>query len=178
MLTDYDVVEYKRIFKDNNLISEVTETSDYRVTFLLEDGFWRIRHMVKLESRPFGNETVQDTLKLHIKGINYYPQATAWDMYGDNFDANTIAKDFKIINTFKVFDNPNTIELTPDNKYLYVSCRGKNAQETYLTRSPNNGKIVVIDLDKKKILYSIFRRLVKILFIQQFKHKIDGLGKN
>ena len=65
------------------------------------------------------------------------------------------SKDFKIINTFKVFDNPNTIELTPDDKYLYVSCRGKNAAETYLTRSPDNGKIVVIDLDKKEILYSI-----------------------
>lgn len=108
VLTDYDVVEYKRIFKDNNLISEVTETSDYRVTFLLEDGFWRIRHMVKLESGPFKNQSIQHTLKLDIKGINYYPQGTAWDMYGDNFNADTITKDFKIIknanlNSIRVF---------------------------------------------------------------------------
>lgn len=108
VLTDYDVVEYKRVFKDNKLIFDATETSDYRVTFLLEDGFWRIRHMVKLESRPFENQTTQDTLKLNIKGINYYPQATAWDMYGDNFNADTIAKDFKIIksanlNSIRVF---------------------------------------------------------------------------
>ncbi len=108
VLTDYDVVEYKRIFINNNLISEVTETSDYRVTFLLEDGFWRIRHMVKLEHRPFENQITQDTLKIDIKGINYYPQTTAWDMYGDNFNANTIVKDFEIIkdanlNSIRIF---------------------------------------------------------------------------
>jgi DNA-binding beta-propeller fold protein YncE len=65
------------------------------------------------------------------------------------------SKDFKILNTFMVFNNPNTIEITPDDKFLYVSCRGKNAQETYLTRSPENGRIIIIDLNKKKILYSI-----------------------
>jgi Glycosyl hydrolases family 2, TIM barrel domain len=108
VLTDYDVVEYKRVYKDQQLILEVTETSDYRVTILLEDGFWRIRHMVKLDTEPFKEEANQKSVQADIKGINYYPQATAWNMYGDNFDADIIASDFELIrssglNTIRVF---------------------------------------------------------------------------
>lgn len=62
--------------------------------------------------------------------------------------------DFQIINTYKVFDNPNTISLTPDDKYLYISCRGPNDPETYLKRSPVNGRIEVINLIDKKTEYS------------------------
>lgn len=63
-------------------------------------------------------------------------------------------EDFQIINTFKVHENPNTISLAPDDKYLYVSCRGPNDPETYLTRSPENGRIEVINLIDKKTEYS------------------------
>lgn len=92
-----------------------------------------MRHIVK----------TKDDMKLYVSNM-YHDEIYEID-----------SKEFKIINTFKVFDNPNTIELTPDDRYLYVSCRGKNAVETYLTRSPDNGKIVVIDLENKKIFYSI-----------------------
>ena len=45
---------------------------------------------------------------MQIKGINYYPQDTPWDMFGDNFDAQVIAKDFDLIkktglNTIRIF---------------------------------------------------------------------------
>jgi len=59
--------------------------------------------------------------------------------------------DFTIINTYKVDYNPNTIAMTPDNKFIYVSCRGPNAPETYLERSPRNGFITIIDIENKKI---------------------------
>ena len=92
-----------------------------------------MRHIVK----------TKDDLKLYVSNM----------FHNEIYEIDS--KDFKILNTFKVFDNPNTVEITPDDKYLYVSCRGKNAPETYLTRSPENGKIMIIDLEEKKISYSI-----------------------
>lgn len=108
VLTDENVVEYKQILKNGNLIEEITEVSDYRVTLLLEDGFWRIRHMVKLSTKPYQSKSYENANILHIKGINYYPQATAWNMYGNQFDAEIIAKDFDIIkqsnlNSIRIF---------------------------------------------------------------------------
>lgn len=98
VLKDTDALEYKKVFKDNKLILETTEISTYKYVLLLEDGFWRIRHMVKESSEkyqdPYQKRTITDT---NIKGINYYPQATPWNMYGDAFDISIIEKDFKII---------------------------------------------------------------------------------
>lgn len=98
VLSDDNVVEYKRVFKQGYLVFETEEQSNYKVILLLEDGFWRIRHMVKESSDDVPNEkkTVL-TKNLNIKGINYYPQANPWDMFGKEFSKDTIAKDFKII---------------------------------------------------------------------------------
>lgn len=63
---------------------------------------------------------------------------------------------FKILNTFKVYNNPNTIDITPDDKYLFVSCRGPNNPEGgYLEKSLENGKIIIIDCEKKEIIGEI-----------------------
>ncbi|APX99604.1 glycoside hydrolase family 2 TIM barrel-domain containing protein [Lacinutrix venerupis] len=98
VVTDRNVVEYKRVFKAEQLVLETTETSTYKMVFLLEDGFWRIRHLVKESSKPFEAKAVKiETDSLNIKGINYYPQANPWNMFGDAFSTDTIAKDFKII---------------------------------------------------------------------------------
>lgn len=59
--------------------------------------------------------------------------------------------EFKIIHTYKVFSNPNTIDLK-DDKLLFVSSRGPNDPESYLNRSPVNGKITVIDVEKREII--------------------------
>ncbi|WP_179333617.1 cellulase family glycosylhydrolase [Winogradskyella costae] len=97
VLTDNDVVEYKRLFKDNQLITEITEKSSYKITLLLEDGFWRVRHMVKIKSEPYTAQVTQPVSTTTINGINYYPQATPWAMFGDHFDADIIASDFELI---------------------------------------------------------------------------------
>ncbi|WP_452232891.1 cellulase family glycosylhydrolase [Lacinutrix sp. MEBiC02595] len=98
VITDRDVVEYKRIFKAEKLVLETTETSAYKMVFLLEDGFWRIRHLVKESSNPLEAKTAKiKTDSLIIKGINYYPKATPWNMFGDAFAEDIIANDFKII---------------------------------------------------------------------------------
>ncbi|ARV05465.1 glycosyl hydrolase family 5 [Polaribacter sp. SA4-10] len=109
ILKDTNVLEYKKVFKDTKLILEATEVSTYRFVLLLEDGFWRIRHMVKEASEKY-KETPQKTTiaTTDIKGINYYPQATPWNMYGDEFDIHIIETDFKIIkeanlNSIRIF---------------------------------------------------------------------------
>ncbi len=53
VITDRNVVEYKRFYKNEELLFETKEVSTYKVMLLLEDGFWRIRHLVKQESSPF-----------------------------------------------------------------------------------------------------------------------------
>lgn len=58
-------------------------------------------------------------------------------------------KDFKINRTVKVFNNPNTIALLK-NRWLFVSCRGPNNKTDYTKRSPENGKIYVIDTNTMK----------------------------
>ncbi|WP_272149633.1 cellulase family glycosylhydrolase [Tenacibaculum aiptasiae] len=109
VLKDENVVEYKKIYHNKKLISEITEVSSYKMILLLEDGFWRIRHLVKENTNTYNEPKNDASLKYaNIKGINYYPQATPWDMFGKKFDIEIIKKDFKIIkdaglNTIRIF---------------------------------------------------------------------------
>ncbi|WP_117885659.1 glycoside hydrolase family 2 TIM barrel-domain containing protein [Aureibaculum luteum] len=109
VITDKDVVEYKRIYQDETILLENTEKSTYKIILLLEDGLWRIRHMIKEESVDNKNkfEPASNNFKA-IKGINYYPQDSPWDMFGDKYDTSIIEKDFKIIknsglNSIRIF---------------------------------------------------------------------------
>lgn len=45
----------------------------------------------------------------------------------------------------RVGSNPNTLALSSDGRYLFVSVRGKNNAEDYQKKGPEFGKIVVID---------------------------------
>ncbi|GAA4884853.1 cellulase family glycosylhydrolase [Flaviramulus aquimarinus] len=109
VLTDNNVIEYKRIYENEAVILETTEVSTYKIIMLLEDGFWRIRHLIKEESTDYKNEFAPASNSIStIKGINYYPQASPWDMFGNKFDTDTISKDFKIIkdsglNSIRIF---------------------------------------------------------------------------
>jgi 6-phosphogluconolactonase (cycloisomerase 2 family) len=54
---------------------------------------------------------------------------------------------FTITDTWKVYQNTNTIDLGPRDRYLYVCNRGPNAATGYLSRSPVNGRIHIIDVE-------------------------------
>ncbi len=110
---DKDVHEYKRIYQNDSLVLETEELVDYEFVMMLEDGFWRIRHMVKQNAKDFHFEPPTHNAKLDIKGINYYPKEHPWNMYGANFDKDAINTDFKILanaglNTLRVFVPYNT----------------------------------------------------------------------
>ncbi len=109
VITDKNVIEYKRIYENENIILETEEKSTYKIILLLEDGFWRIRHIIKKDTHNYKEDLAPALRKITIlKGINYYPQATPWDMFGDTFDAEVISKDFRLIkeaqlNSIRIF---------------------------------------------------------------------------
>lgn len=108
VLEDKKVIEYKKFYKKDELVFETTEENSYKVILLLEDGFWRIRHMVKQSSKPVAPIMKNVPMNFTMKGINYYPKDTPWDMFGDDFKLRTIKKDFKIIrkaglNSIRIF---------------------------------------------------------------------------
>ena len=89
---------------------------------LLEDGFWRVRHCVRMQKVILPkvqqktkvifavqeNQITKNGVPFTIKGINYYPKNSAWDMFGKKFNKDTIASDFEIItkaklNTIRIF---------------------------------------------------------------------------
>ena len=96
--TDFDVVEYQRPFSNGKELQDFKTINTYKIIMLLEDGFWRIRHQVRIESKDvLETQKTIDSLKLNIKGINYYPKDSPWEMFGETFSTDTIDKDFKII---------------------------------------------------------------------------------
>ncbi|MDN3595097.1 cellulase family glycosylhydrolase [Zunongwangia endophytica] len=121
VITDNEVVEYQEIYESDQKLLTHQDTSSYRVMMLLEDGFWRIRHIVKQPAKPQkdsvstnklaevkGKKIYVENKEFKVKGINYYPKASPWDMFGENFNKDTIAKDFQIIrnaglNSIRIF---------------------------------------------------------------------------
>lgn len=109
VITDKNVKEHKRILKNNIEQHALTEVSTYRFVLLLEDGFWRIRHILKTKPTKKINLNLPNRpLETYIKGINYYPKDTPWDLFGESFDTEIISKDFEIIknaglNTVRIF---------------------------------------------------------------------------
>jgi YVTN family beta-propeller protein len=53
-----------------------------------------------------------------------------------------------------VDSNPNTIDLSPDGRVLYVSCRGRNGQNYYLP-GPEWGSVVLVDTATGRLLDAI-----------------------
>ncbi|MCH9660251.1 MAG: cellulase family glycosylhydrolase [Bacteroidetes bacterium] len=109
VLTDKDVVSYSRVFVNGKFLFDSSETSDYKIVLLLEDGFWKIRHLEKISTQKTA-KIINPTKELthNIAGINYYPKDAPWDTFGATFSKEIINQDFTIIrdlglNTVRVF---------------------------------------------------------------------------
>ncbi len=108
VLTDINVLEHQQTYKKEVFIDKSSYYSTYKVILLLEDGYWRIRQMVKQFTVADLKEQEAISLYYDIKGINYYPKSSPWDTFGLDFQKDTIAADFKIIkdaglNSVRVF---------------------------------------------------------------------------
>jgi len=113
-LTDKNVKGFEVFFQDNMAILKKPFERTYKIMMLLEDGFWRIRHIVEIENDSLEEynsdiSSLRNRSKISkIKGINYYPKDSPWDMYGKKFNDSIISSDFGIIsdmglNTVRLF---------------------------------------------------------------------------
>jgi len=100
---DYNVEEYQETYEGEQLLFREKDTTSYQVMMLLEDGFWRIRHLKEIaapiDSAKVEKRNIEDRLKKieKLKGINYYPKDSPWDTFGKKFNDSIINQDFKII---------------------------------------------------------------------------------
>lgn len=98
-LKDINVEEIIDVSQNGISINNEQSFNDYDVVLLLEDGFWRVRHLIKTKHQE---KTLQKTetvmpLSFDVKGINYYPQKTPWLEFWTQFDSSIIDKDFNKI---------------------------------------------------------------------------------
>ena len=110
VFTDYDVRQYEEVYQHTIQLSKSQRIISFKVILLLEDGFWRIRQFVEIPTEPkkIAELTPKKITFSKLKGLNYYPQETPWDMFGKKFKASIINNDFKEItklglNTIRVF---------------------------------------------------------------------------
>ncbi len=111
---DYNVEEYQETYEGEKLLYTEKDTTSYQVMMLLEDGFWRIRHLKEIPTPVDTTKVVErnitdnlDKIK-RLKGINYYPKDSPWDTFGKRFSDSILNQDFQIIhkmglNTIRVF---------------------------------------------------------------------------
>jgi len=79
------------------------------------------------------------------KNIFYVSDMYWGTIYVLNGENDTLIKEIKIDH------NPNTICLSGDGKYLFISTRGPNHPETYLRKGPKFGKIYILDTESLEI---------------------------
>ncbi len=96
---------------------------------------------------PLGKQGALRHLVLHPTSGRLY----ASDMWSHSVYAYDLGKG-RIISRVSVDANPNTIALSPDGLYLFVSCRGPNDEESYLKRSPGPGSLIVIDCLEDRVV--------------------------
>ncbi len=95
VLTDHNVQGYRQIFREGSLIYEGRTLESFQVILLLEDGFWRIRQLVKIPNKTQSAAVPAREFGLdNYKGINYYPKGQPWELFGENFDPTSIEEDF------------------------------------------------------------------------------------
>ncbi|MEY8020023.1 cellulase family glycosylhydrolase [Muriicola sp. SD30] len=101
VFTDQDVEAYNEVWQGEEKLHTARQINSYRVLMLLEDGFWRIRHFEEIET-PEESVSTQNFVSQanfkDLKGLNYYPAKTPWDLFGVDFDGDTIKSDFQKIN--------------------------------------------------------------------------------
>ncbi len=114
VFTDENVTRYEEVYSNDGLVYRGRDTTSFQVMMLLEDGFWRIRHLVAIPSKIIASDQTQrpspsTSVSIdRIKGLNYYPQDTPWNMFGDSFNDKTVGNDFAVIrqmglNTVRIF---------------------------------------------------------------------------
>lgn len=120
--TDYAVEDRHRVIdleKETRLFSD-SSVADFQVLMQLDDGYWRIKHLVRHQSKfkmdsinqvpAAGISAIQLQRIYQMRGINYYPKKTPWKDFWIKYDKKIIAQDLRKIknlrmNSVRVFIN-------------------------------------------------------------------------
>ena len=96
--TDHHATVMQMVWDEaGELVFSAETTATYDVVMLLNDGRWRIRHWLRTADVPLSQSPRQATLPDNIAGINYYPQATPWELFWPDYDRDIIADDFELM---------------------------------------------------------------------------------
>ncbi|KAB8143774.1 cellulase family glycosylhydrolase [Chloroflexia bacterium SDU3-3] len=124
--TDHDVVVAQVIRDTSGRVVYAGETrADYDVVMVLEDGSWRVRHMVRRSAGKgweaptpapacpgcasvAGARLLVGGQPYTSHGVNYYPQATPWDLFWSTYSTGVIDRDLSRmkgmgLNTVRIF---------------------------------------------------------------------------
>ncbi len=94
---------------------------------------------------------VRKGVKRHIVIDKKKQQMYVSDMRYGTIDVISLKTD-KLIKEVKVGKKINTIALSPDNKYLFMSSRGPNNPESYYLKGPEFGKVYIMDTSKLNVI--------------------------
>lgn len=117
-------------------------------------------NVVIIDCRSF---IVSGTLKLgpgaarHIAADYRTDRLYVTDMYNGTVSSVSMT-DGRILKKRYAGPNPNTLVLSPDGSYLFVSIRGRNHSETYLRAGPEYGKVLVLDAETLDIIDWVWGR--------------------
>ncbi len=113
VFTDHHVSTYQEVYNKEELLFQHRNSTSFQVLMLLEDGFWRIRHLKELPKPSKTEVTAEKTKRLlqkipPMKGVNYYPRDTPWDTFGPTFNDSIVNSDFERLrqmglNTVRIF---------------------------------------------------------------------------
>ena len=118
-----------------------TEKGENIIVLCFDGG--KIQKFAVETGTKLAEKSVEKSAMRHIVSADTENRAYVSDMYYGKIyeiDTNTL----EIVREVKVHNNPNTIALA-NGRWLFVSCRGKNNPVDYTLRSPENGKIYIID---------------------------------
>ena len=105
--TDSNVEIAKRITNlDTKERLTFRDTSDYDVVMGLEDGYWKIFELLKINTNERINTTDRKLNKIplpsNIKGVNYYPSEHPWLDFWKNYNPETTIKDLELVNELQL----------------------------------------------------------------------------
>lgn len=169
---DNNVKEHHYFFKKGKFLHKNQTLKDYSAILLLEDGFWRIRHLVSEQSKHrMTTKSKALVTKTPIKGINYYPQKTPWFEFWKQYDSTVVKKDFEIIKNLKL----NTVRIFIPyelfgKEYVYDS-KLKLLQKTLDIAQETGLKVIVTFFD----FYSNYQILDYTICDRHLEKIVNGI---
>ncbi|MGG8497477.1 glycoside hydrolase family 2 TIM barrel-domain containing protein [Tenacibaculum sp. TC6] len=147
-VNDSKVHEQTFFYQQNQLIHQEKTIKNYKAILLLEDGFWRVRHLVSDTVYKPEKDTVKTKdYPFNIKGINYYPQKKPWFKFWNAYDSLVVNKDFSLIkklglNAIRIF-----IPYEVFGKEKVLTTHLNHLKTTLDIAQKNNIKIIVTFFD-------------------------------